>query len=197
MKLNEFTEKLGSTSPTPGGGAASGLTLALAAACAEKAVRFSISDISEKICEQLIFLREEGNKLCIDDQNAFSHWQEMKKLPKVTETEKAHRTQQINNAAEQCAKVPLLTAEYSMKLLYTIDEFLPYCNKFLISDAACGVSLAAASFETSIFNIIINLPYIKNDIFKSQLETFITTNPDHFDVIKERILTECRKLLNA
>lgn len=197
MTLTEFTEKLGSTNPTPGGGAAAGLTLAVGAACAEKAVRFSLSDDTEKILEQLIFLREEGHKLSQRDQDAFLNWQLMKKLPKETDEEKAVRKEKINMAAHECAMVPFLTAEYSVKLLYTVDEFLPFCNKFLISDAACGVSFAAAAFETSVFNILINLPYIKNEIFKNQLETFISGNTEHFDIVKERVLAECRKLLNA
>lgn len=195
MNLNEFTEKLGSTTPTPGGGAAAGLSLSLGAACAEKAARFSLSDEILHILEKLVEIRLWGDKLCEADQIAFIEWQKTKKLPKETEDEKKIRKEAIDNAALECAKIPLLTAEYAVKLLYTIDEFLPYCNKFLISDAACGVSFASAAFESSVFNIMINMPYVKNEIFKNQLETFLSGNQPHFDVIKGRILAECYKKL--
>ena len=53
-EIKDFCQKLGSISPTPGGGAAAGICLSMGAACAEKAARFSLEDTDQNFIEAFV-----------------------------------------------------------------------------------------------------------------------------------------------
>lgn len=195
-EINSFCENLGSTAPTPGGGAAAGITLSLGAACAEKAARFSLKDDSnDDFINRFAEIREHGHQLCADDQKYFLEWQNARKLPKETEEEKKIRKEQVDKYAAECARVPLKLGRQAIYLIKTIEEFLPTCNKWLISDAAVGAGHAAAAFESSIFNIMINLPYVKDETFSSELKAFMNDHIEMFNTIKEKIYKKTEEVL--
>jgi len=193
-KIDEYCDKLGSVSPTPGGGSAAGIVLSLAASCVEKAMRFSFDDEQNSFLKEISKIKELGLKLSDFDQTTFQNWSEARKLPKETEAQKKERTQKVNITAIECTKVPYEIAKISIKLLNLIAEFLPNCNKWLISDAGVGASMGLSAFESSILNIKINLTYIKNEDFKNELSDFIKNNEIYG--VKNRILTDIDKILN-
>lgn len=191
-----FCEELGSTAPTPGGGAAAGITLSLGAAAAEKAARFSLKeDSNEDFVNKFAEIREHGHQLCEDDQKYFIEWQKARKLPKESDEEKKIRKEQVDKYAAECARVPLKLGRQAIYLIKTIEEFLPSCNKWLISDAAVGASHAAAAFESSLFNIMINLPYVKDETFASELKAFMNDHVEMFNTTKEKILKKTEEVL--
>lgn len=197
MTINAFASQLGSTNAIPGGGAAGGVTLALGAACAEKAARFSFKSEEHELINIFAHLREKGLELAENDQKFFMQWQTAKKLPKEKEEEKRARQLAINKAALECARVPLELAQAAQELLIAVEDFLPHCHAFLMSDAACAASFARAAFETGIYNIHINLPYIKDENFRLELQNTITTMPDSFNNHASQIIDACMKKLKS
>lgn len=195
MTLDDYCSQLGSTSPTPGGGSAAGLTLSLGAASAEKAARFSLKETHSQFIDIFAGIRADGLKLSEEDMLRFVEWNNARKLPKDTEEQKTFRKNECDKAAAECARVPLKTAEFALKLLETVDKFLPTCNKFLVSDAACAASFASAAFEASIFNIMVNLPYIGETNFSGELKQFMNDKVSYFSELKDSILRECEKML--
>jgi methenyltetrahydrofolate cyclohydrolase len=183
-KINDFCEKLGSTSPTPGGGAAAGITLSMGAACTEKALRFSIKENTDVLALPFADLRNAGLKLSIDDQSAFSNWQEAKKLPKNTEEEIRNRNDKINQYTVECIMVPYNICKYSIELADAVRDFIPKCSKWLLSDAQIGLIFAKASFDAGILNIDINLPYLKD---KSLLDEIINFKKENINYINDMI----------
>ncbi|HOJ63553.1 MAG TPA: cyclodeaminase/cyclohydrolase family protein [Spirochaetota bacterium] len=189
----DFCNKLGSDKPVPGGGAASGIVLSLAASCAEKAARFSIDNYLEHYLNSFIEIKEKGFILAENDQKAFLNWMQARKLPKDTESEKKEREEKIEKYVKESASVPLEIAKNCIKLVEIILDFIPYCNKWLVSDLATAVAFACASFESSLFNIRINIPYIKDNDFILSLKLFIEKNEKYFQKIVKNSLRSCNK----
>lgn len=195
MDIKEYCMALGSNSPTPGGGSASGIVLSLAGSCAEKAARFSIHDHLEKYIESFVEIREEGIKLAADDEEAFLGWKEARALPKSTDKEKYIRTQKIESYIKKCVMTPYKVAEYSLRLAEIIQDFVPYCNKWLISDIMVGTSLAFATFESALYNIDINIPYLKDKKLLEELDLFTNDNKKYFEKLKKNIIKLCLERL--
>jgi formiminotetrahydrofolate cyclodeaminase len=195
--FKEYCLKLASTSPIPGGGSASGLTLAMAVSCVEKATRFSLEDKKNTYLPQLELIRNIALKLSNDDQIAFANWGLARKLPKITDEEKQIRKNKVEYYSSQCTRIPYEISKNSFKLIEIIEIFIKDCNKFLISDVGVGASLASSSFESGIFNILINIPYLKNENFIKELYHFIDSQEKIFTQKKENIYKICRKTLNS
>lgn len=189
--FKEFCNKLGSDKPTPGGGAASGIVLSLAASCAEKSARFSIDNYLEHYLKSFIEIKEEGFVLSEKDQKAFLNWMQARRLAKDTEEEKKEREEKIEKYVKECAIVPLEIIKHCIKLVEIIHDFIPYCNKWLISDLATAIVFARGAFESSLFNIRINIPYIKDKEFILELEKFIEENEKYFSKIVKNSLRGC------
>jgi methenyltetrahydrofolate cyclohydrolase len=186
--INDFCEKLGSTSPTPGGGAAAGITLSMGAACAEKALRFSIKENTEKLALPFAEIRDMGLKLSQDDQSAFSKWQEAKKLPKSTEEEIKNRNEKINQYTKECILVPYNICKYSIKLADIVRDFIPKCSKWLLSDAQIGIIFAKAAFDAGVLNIDINIPYLKDQNLLTEIVDFKNENSNYINNLIKNIL---------
>jgi methenyltetrahydrofolate cyclohydrolase len=194
VNFYEFCEKLGSVSPSPGGGAAAALSLSLSASCIEKSIRFSIKEENDFINES-IKIRKTGFELSEKDQYAFKNWSDSKKLPKATDEEKKIRNEKMNFYLEQCVNVPYDICKNSYELLNLTEKFLPLCNKFLISDVAVGMSLNFSAFESGIFNIQANFPYLKNEVLKKELTDYIKDNRENFLIRKNSINNKCEDIL--
>ena len=197
IDIIDFCEKLGSTSPTPGGGAAAALVLSLAAGCAEKAARFSIQETEEhkKFVEIFSEIRNIGIQLSKEDQAAFSGWQEARKLPKNNDDEKKIRTDKVNFYVAECARVPFEICKNALKLTNTILDFTPNCNKHLISDAGVGAFLSDAAFEAGKVNIEINKPYLKDQKFLDLIISFFEKEYKIFKNSNHTIAEICKKVL--
>jgi methenyltetrahydrofolate cyclohydrolase len=194
--IQTYCEKLGSTSPAPGGGSACGLILSMGASAAEKAMRFSFEEQDNDFTRKVVLIRLNGLKLSDEDQIQFENWANARKLQKDTDEQKKYRNEKVNYYASECAKVPYNIGKNAVDLLNVIEMFLPKCSKWLISDAAVGASFALASLESSIFNIKINLPYVKDEDLKNELKTFVEENMQPSIDLKNKILIFCDKLLS-
>jgi len=195
--INEFCEKLGSTSPTPGGGAAAALTLALAAGCAEKAARFSIQESEKHGKTVKIFaeIRGIGIQLSNNDQTAFSGWQEARRLPKNGDAEKKIRAEKINFYVAECVRVPFEICKNALRLTKAILDFAPNCNRHLISDAGIGAFLSDSAFEAGRINIEINKPHLKDNKLLDEINLFFSREYENFKSSNQEIASLCGKIL--
>jgi glutamate formiminotransferase/formiminotetrahydrofolate cyclodeaminase len=194
MELADFSQQLGSDQPAPGGGAAAGYILSLAAAAAQKAMVFSKPENYEKIHDFLEMVRKDGLYLCDEDQRTFLEWQNARKLPKDTDEQKAIRTAEVNRTAAECASVPVTTGTAAKALIVTLKDLLPVCKKFLISDISCAASFALAALQAARVNVEINLPYVKDEKMLEKIDGFLM----NFDEIKEqadKLIEDCRKAI--
>ena len=194
MNLEDFSKQLGSNQPTPGGGAAAGYILSLAAAAAQKAMVFSQPENYEDIQSFLETVRKDALFLCERDQQTFLEWQNARKLPKDTEEQKAFRTAEVNRTATACASIPLTTGIAAKALLIKLQNLLPVCKKFLISDISCAVSFALAALQAARVNVEINLSYVKDEKVLENIIDFLQ-DFDEVTVRANKLIEDCRKAI--
>jgi methenyltetrahydrofolate cyclohydrolase len=196
MNIYDYCGDLGSISPVPGGGSAAGIVLSIAASCIEKSIRFSFDEskfTDNVFLKKVIAIKAEGFKFSELDQIAFKNWSDARKLPKETEEEKSIRSVKISELIIECINVPRDISRISFELLQLINEFIPQCNKYLISDVAVGTSFAFSAFESGIFNIKTNLPFLKNENMKKDYDDFIKSNSGEASNLKDGILKICEE----
>jgi formiminotetrahydrofolate cyclodeaminase len=165
LTLGEFLERLGSSDPTPGGGAAAAVVGALGAALVEMTANLTIGrprladvqDQAQRIERRASDLRSRLQQLGDADAEAFDHVTSAYKLPRADDAQKAARTQAIQSALRIAADVPLETARISAEVVELAEEAAPVLNAAVISDVLVGALLAQAALNGAALNVEINL----------------------------------------
>lgn len=166
-----FLEELASKAPTPGGGAASALCGAVAAALTAMLANLTVgkagSEENEQQTAQIIAaagkLREELTALADDDAAVFGKFMAAYKMPKTTDEEKAARTAAIQQAAVAAADVPMQIANKSFEVLKLARKLIVFGNPNAISDGTVSALMARAALRSALYNVKINLGLIKDD----------------------------------
>ena len=167
----KFLEELASKQPTPGGGAASALCGATAAALTAMLGNLTEgkagSEANDKMALEIIIaadkLRLELAQLADDDAAVFNKFMEAYKMPKATDTEKAMRTAAIGQAAIAAAEVPMQIADKSLEVLKLARKLIVFGNPNAISDGTVSALMARAALRSALYNVKINMGLIKDD----------------------------------
>lgn len=167
----KFLEELASKQPTPGGGAASALCGATAAALTAMLGNLTAgkagSEANDKMALEIIIaadkLRLELAQLADDDAAVFNKFMEAYKMPKATDTEKSMRTAAIGQAAIAAAEVPMQIANKSLEVLKLARRLIVFGNPNAISDGTVSALMARAALRSALYNVKINLGSIKDD----------------------------------
>ena len=180
-KVSNFLGELASNSPTPGGGSVASLAGALGAALismvgnltAGKKKYENIEEDIKKIVSSSEKLRYELSQLIEEDVKAFNNFMATYKMPKETEDEKRMRTEKIQEALIEAAKVPFKTAYKCLDIMILSREVAEKGNVNLISDVGVAVLMAEAALESAILNVKINLRMIKDEKVRTELSSSI------------------------
>jgi methenyltetrahydrofolate cyclohydrolase len=165
LTVGELLQRLGSSEPAPGGGAAAALGGALGAALVQMTANLTIGrprlaavqDQAQAIASAAGELRERLAQLGDADTAAFEKVSAAYKLPRETDTDKAARSAAIQAALQVAASVPLETAQACAAVLAIAEEAAPILNSAVISDVLVGALLAQAALESAALNVEINL----------------------------------------
>jgi glutamate formiminotransferase / formiminotetrahydrofolate cyclodeaminase len=177
MKLEDFIDEVAKDSPAPGGGSVSALAGALGAGLstmvaaltpAKKGYEHTLDKLcvaSNKIIADLEFL-----KRAVDlDTDAFNDVLAAMRMPKGTEEEKNERERAIQDGYKKATMVPLETAQRCVNVLSNMDVVAELGNPNSASDVGVGSLMTYAGFEGAILNVMINMPNIKDESFKKQI----------------------------
>jgi formiminotetrahydrofolate cyclodeaminase len=165
LTLGEFLERLGSSDPTPGGGAAAAVVGAVGAALVEMTANLTIGrprladvqDQAQRIEQRASKLRARLEQLGDADAEAFDRVTSAYKLPRADDSQKAARSEAIQAALRVAADVPLETARISAEVVELAEEAAPVLNAAVISDVLVGALLAQAALNSAALNVEINL----------------------------------------
>lgn len=177
LKLREFSDRLASAAPTPGGGSASAVAGSLAAALVAMVGRLTLGKLEgeehaaeraqmEQAVERADRLRRELLELADRDAAAFEQVMAAYKLPKSTEEEKEKRRATLQEALKGATEVPFSIAEICGEVLQLDQTMADRGVRSAVSDAGTAASLAAASLHSALLNVDINLKYIKDEEFR-------------------------------
>ena len=173
MTVAAFLDALAAKQSTPGGGGAAALTGSQAAALLCMVANFTVgakkyADVQEEMQGYLAEaeqLRLRLLALADEDVVAFQGVTACYAMPKETEAEKAARTQAMQAALKEAARVPYNTAECAVQVMKLATPVGQKGNSNVVSDAAVALYLADAALRAAIINVNINLKFIKEPAF--------------------------------
>jgi len=173
LSVRDFSERLASREPTPGGGSAAALAGALGAGLVSMVCNFTVgrekyADVEERMQAVLARseeLRRELEQAVEDDVAAYGGYSEAQRMPRESEDEQSAREAALDAALRESTVVPLGVAERCAELLSLAVQAAELGNRFLISDAAVGAELAAAALSSAELNVRLNLGGIEDEEF--------------------------------
>jgi formiminotetrahydrofolate cyclodeaminase len=176
-KIGSFLESLCSSSPTPGGGAVSGLCAASAAALGamvaalsqgEKyaAIRQQMAEWQEKFASKSLEFLELGEQ----DVKAFQKVMAAYRMPRENPLD---RQTAIQAALKQASLVPLQLARGMIELSPGIQFLAINGNRNVLSDVGVASSAAEAALASAQINVLVNLMAIKDRQFAAEMHQIL------------------------
>ena len=166
----DFTEKLSSKSPTPGGGGAAALAGALGAALCSMVGNLTIGkkkyagveEEMKKLTDKVNGYRKEFLELVGKDAEVFEPLSKAYSLPKETEEEKAKKDEIMEKALNDACSVPIRIMEVCRGVIKLVGEFAEKGSVLAVSDAACAASLLKSAMQCASLNVYINTKSMKD-----------------------------------
>lgn len=197
--ITNFTDKLASSAPTPGGGGTAALVGALAAALASMMANLTVGKMKFRDVEpamkilagELEIARAEMLKLVDEDAKAYGMIVSCYAMPKSSLEETTLRSEMLAKAAQYAALIPLQIAEHCAKVAELTQKVTEIGNPGLLTDAACGVILAYGALECAGLNMNINLPLTHNAGFTGDCQERYERARMKVQIAKQNVLGFC------
>lgn len=164
MTLGDFTDKLSSSEPAPGGGTASALAVSFAASLVSMVCRLTLgkrkfeqyeSEVSAALHAASSFSAE-ALGLATEDSVAFNKVMAAFGMPKATADEKERRRQAVIEATLGAAEVPARVAQIGTEILSLAGSLRGKTNPNASSDLQVALLLASAGGKGALENVRIN-----------------------------------------
>lgn len=177
--IDEYLASVAAATPTPGGGSVSALVGALSVALSRMVAGLARSkkgyegvqtDLA-RIEARAQPIQERLTALVDEDSAAYMLVVNAMRLPKATEVEKAARIEAMQAAYREATKVPLETIERCLESLELAKEAATKGNRGASTDCGVAVILAEAAIRGASLNVRVNLAAIKDNSFRSDVET--------------------------
>jgi formiminotetrahydrofolate cyclodeaminase len=199
LPVSEFSARLSSDEPAPGGGSASAAVAALGTGLLVMTCNFTIGkDKYAEVEEDMVELRDELESIrvwllaSIDrDSEAYDAVVAAFKMPKGTDEEKAARKDAIQTAMTGAADVPLDVARRCLRALDLASDVVEMGNPNTLSDAGCGARFVEAGLRGALYNVRINLGSIKDETYleeaRAEVERLSSTAYAHLEKVTEMV----------
>jgi formiminotetrahydrofolate cyclodeaminase len=174
--VDKFLDDLASGAPTPGGGSAAAIMGAMGAALISMVCNVTVGKKGlEAVEPEMKSLREQSEKLrarlaamVAEDIAAFDGLMAAYRLPKLSETDKAQRTEAIQTSLRAATETPLDCARACSEVIDLAQRAGEAGYPGVISDAGVGVLAAYAALRSAALNVYINAPSLKDREFARQ-----------------------------
>ena len=204
LKTAELVHEVSRETPAPGGGSIAALAGSLGAALASMVSNLTIGKKDyENVWQELTKLAGQSQKIkdqlliaVDDDTNAFNDYMEARRLPQNTAEEKSVRNEAIENGLKQAVRVPLGTAQLSLNALKIAKRVVEIGNVNSITDAGVGAQIAFTGVRGGIFNVLINLPQIKDKKFIDEMKKTCKSMEDEAEVLLNETMNQVKEAIN-
>lgn len=174
LSVKSFAQELAAKVSVPGGGGASALVGALAAALGSMVGNFTLGKKKYADVEpDIIVLMEKAENLrnellaCIDkDAEGFEPLSRAYGLPK----DAPGRDETLEKCLHDAAAVPMEIAELSCKVIELSEEFAAKGSKLMISDAGCSAVFAWSALYGAALNVRVNTKLMKDTEYAAGLD---------------------------
>lgn len=171
-----FQKVLDPNDNSTGGGTASAIAGAMAAALVAMVARLSVGRKGSREASFYQALISEAELLATNlftggrrDAEAFTDIIASNKMPKDTAEQVSARRKAIDEAMLKATHVPLTNAQSCRKVLDLIPKLEDHINPNTASDIECAGHLARAGLLGCLANVKINLPALKNESQAAQI----------------------------
>ncbi len=196
LSLTEFSTRLASEQPAPGGGSASAAVAALGAGLLIMTCNLTIGrERFQDAEEDLMEVREELEPIrvmllaSIDrDSEAYVAVMDAFGMPKTTSEEKAERKVAIQKAMVKASEVPMDMARRAGRALDLSSIVAGKGNPNALSDAGCGARFLEAGLRGALYNVRINLPSIKDEAYVAEMTSEVERLSQRADEAMAKVL---------
>lgn len=196
----DFLESLGSSAPTPGGGAASALVGAVAAALAEMMAQLTagkpkfqtVAQEAQDIIEQARTLRIELQAQMREDARAYLAVTHAYRLPRARDEDRVVRAAQIQQALAAALYPPLRIMEHSCDALVLAERIARIGNPTVSSDAGCSAILGEAAVRAAGLNVLANVVLLEDASEAARMRARVVELEAQARDLCERTLTTVR-----
>jgi glutamate formiminotransferase/formiminotetrahydrofolate cyclodeaminase len=173
LTLAEFSERLASGDPVPGGGSASAVAGALAASLVAMVARLSLDrpkyEAYRSTHERALEFGEQARRrlldLADDDATAYAGFSRARKMPRDTDEQLEARDATTRVAARAASDVPMRVVRECHLLLNEVEALAGRSNLNAASDLEVAGRLAAAAARGAGANVLINLPMVGDESY--------------------------------
>lgn len=173
LTLADFSERLASAEPVPGGGSASAVVGSIAASLLAMVARLSLDRAkyepyratNERALTVAQAARERLLKLADQDARAYAGYAAARKMPHDTTDQEAARAQATRRAARESSDAPMAVVREAARLLEEVVQIAGRSNVNAASDLEVAARLAAAAAHGAGANVMINLPMVGDDAY--------------------------------
>ena len=189
--VNEFTERLASKAPVPGGGGASALVGAVGIALGDMVGELTVgkkkyADVEEEIRELMAKAQELRGKLlaCIEkDAVAFAPLSKAYGLPKDVPA----RDEIMEQCLRDAAAPPLEIFDLSCEAIDLLREFAEKGSALVISDAATGVVFCWSAMYGAAVNVKVNTKPMKDRAYAERINAHVDGQMEKYWRIAEKV----------
>ncbi|MCL2323152.1 MAG: cyclodeaminase/cyclohydrolase family protein [Oscillospiraceae bacterium] len=198
MTLTEFLEAVSSEKAEPGGGGVAAFVAALGASLSRMVINLTVSkkeyedvkaelnSINESLCD---LSSQYLNDITKDDM-AFKDFLDCLSLPKSNEEEKALRSEKMQSALKNAAKVPFELGKKAYDTMGFIEKVIEKGNKQVITDGMISAMLIRCAVLSAFLNVKINLKSIKDKDFVNDLK-------EKIEYMEKDIIEREKNILNV
>lgn len=200
QKIYDYLDVLASKAPVPGGGGASALGGALAAALGQMVANLTVgkkryADVEEEMQGFLCALnicQMEMTALADKDAEVFAPLAAAYGLPSETEEQKAEKDRVMEENLLAASLVPIQIMEKAVGIMAVLAEMEQKGSRMAVSDVGVAVQFARTALTGAVMNVYINTKSMKNreraEELNRQAEELLREGIEKADVIYDRVL---------
>ena len=196
LSLTDFSTRLASEQPAPGGGSASAAVAALGAGLLIMTCNLTIGrEKFQDAEEDLMEVREELEPIRVmllasvdRDSEAYDAVIDAFGMPKTTAEEKAERKAAIQSAMRAASEVPMDMARRAGRALNLASIVAGKGNPNALSDTGCGARFLEAGLRGALYNVRINLPSIKDEAYVAEMTSEVERLSQRADEAMAKVL---------
>ncbi len=195
LRVTEFLTELARGSPSPGGGSASALAGALAAALVAMVADLTlgkgrykkVEDEFKGVLRDATCLKTRMMCLVDEDTQAFDALLAALRLSQGSAEAKGKREVEIQRATKRATEVPLELARRSVEVLKLAVVVVQKGNVNAISDGRVAALLGEAAFRGGVYNVRINLSSLTDETYKKAVEQELGELEEQMAILKDRV----------
>lgn len=200
QRIYDYLEVLASKAPVPGGGGASALGGALAAALGQMVANLTVgkkryADVEEEMQGFLCALnicQMEMTALADKDAEVFAPLAAAYGLPSETEEQKAEKDRVMEENLLAASLVPIQIMEKAVGIMAILAEMEQKGSRMAVSDVGVAVQFARTALTGAVMNVYINTRSMKNreraEELNRQAKELLREGIEKADVIYDRVL---------